>query len=45
VCIIDVMKQEQLDSGSVLGKNAKVHAARCARGAEGEGLSFRRLIR
>ena len=44
VCIIDAIKQEQLDSSSVLGINAKVYAARSARCAEGEGLSFRHTL-
>ena len=33
------IKQEQLDSSSVLGVNAKVYAACSARCAEGEGLT------
>jgi hypothetical protein len=44
MCIIDVIKQEELDSSSVLGVHAKVYAARSAGGAEGEGLSFRHTL-
>jgi hypothetical protein len=45
VCIIDVIEQEQFDSSGVLGENAKVYTARNARSAQGERLTFRRLIR